>query len=48
VDATAQVDRVRSQSETRPPQQLLAPGAASTPPTPGRPTPRGSLLDLSV
>jgi len=48
VDATAQVDRVRSQTETRPPQQLLGPAAAPTPPTPGRPMPRGSLLDLSV
>ncbi len=48
VDATAQVERVRSQSESRPTQQLLSPGAAPPTPIPGRPMPRGSLLDLSV
>jgi hypothetical protein len=30
------------------PQLLLDPGKATAPSTPGRPPPRGSLLDLSV
>ncbi|MCC6717070.1 MAG: hypothetical protein IT555_04235 [Acetobacteraceae bacterium] len=48
VEASPQVDRVRAQSETRPAQGGLSLG--STPPAapPGRPPPRGSLLDLSV
>lgn len=49
VDATTRVDRVRSQAETPAAQKLLAPDATGGPsPTPGRPAPRGSLLDLSV
>jgi len=49
VDATTRVDRVRSQAETPAAQKLLAPDAGNAPvPTPGRPMPRGSLLDLSV
>ena len=47
VEATPGVNRVRAQSDTRP-----APGALSLgtlpPPNPGKPAPRGSLLDLSV
>jgi hypothetical protein len=47
VDAIAQAERVRAQAETPAAQKLPAPGA-TTAPTPGRPMPRGSLLDLSV
>lgn len=46
VDATAQAERVRAQAETPAAQKLLAPG--TTPATPARPMPRGSVLDLSV
>lgn len=48
VDPTAQAERVRSQAETPAAQKLLSPGGGSQAPAPGRPMPRGSLLDLSV
>ena len=42
------VAEVRAKNETRPAQELLAPGR-EPPTTPsGRPLPRGSLLNLSV
>ena len=48
VDAAPQIDRVRGQSETRPPQEALSLGRIPPAGSPGKPAPRGSLLDLSV
>ena len=42
------VDRVRAQAETRPAEGLQALGRGAPQPAPGKPVPRGSLLDLSV
>ncbi len=48
VEAAPQIDRVRGQSETRPAQEALSLGARPPASAPGKPSPRGSLLDLSV
>jgi hypothetical protein len=48
VQAAPPVDRVRAQADTRPPEGISALERTPPQPAPGRPIPRGSLLDLSV